>query len=152
MIERILNLGCGNELIEGAINHDRVKHRSEIDIIWDLNELSWPWEDNYFDTIAARAVLEHLEIDLIKSVSECWRILKPGGKLWFKLPYWKHENSYSDPTHRWFCNLETPTIFDPETPYGAKYKFYFPRKWKIIKGPLFNSAKSSILTTMVKIL
>lgn len=148
MSRKMLNLGAGNDILEGAINHDRIAHRPEIDLVWDLNFLPWPWDDALFDLVNARAVLEHLDIDLITSVNEIWRIMKPGGRLVLKLPYWAHNNSYMDPTHRWFAALETPTVFDPDTPYGAKYSFYTERKWKVVKGPKLNRAHSSIHCTL----
>lgn len=149
MIEKkILNLGAGNDIIRGAVNHDRIKHRNEISSVWDLNVLPWPFGDGEFDIVNARAVLEHLNIDLIKSVNEVWRILKPGGILVLKLPHWNHNISYIDPTHRWFYSIETPTIFDPSTEYGSRYNFYTDRKWKIVKGPKLKRAKSSIHCTL----
>ena len=148
MSQKILNLGAGNDIIKGAVNHDRLAHRPEIDVVWDLNEFPWPWKDEEFHIVNARAVLEHLDCDVLTSINEIWRILKPGGRLVLKLPYWKHNNSYMDPTHRWFATLETPTIFDPETEYGAAYAFYTERKWKITKGPRLNKAQSSVLCTL----
>ena len=144
----VLNLGAGNKPRPEAVNHDLRKHRPEIDIAWDLNDVPWPWEDESFDFVVARAVLEHLRINLLESVGECWRILRPGGRIYLKLPHWNHNNTYMDPTHYWQCAIETPTIFDPETTYGKAYAFYTERKWKIIKGPALNRAKSSILVTM----
>jgi len=146
----ILNLGAGNKLIEGAVNHDQVKHRPEIDIVWDLNVLPWPWEDQSFDVIAARAVLEHLRLNLFESMDECWRILRPGGKVYVKLPYWKHDNSFADPSHYWQFSLHTPEIFDPATELGRQYQFYPHRKWQIIKGPKLNRAHSAIHCTLRK--
>lgn len=147
-LKAILNLGAGNDIRPGAINHDRICHRPEIDIAHDLNILPWPWEDASFDVIIARAVFEHLHINLLESVGECWRILRPGGQLYMKLPHWQHDHTYMDPTHYWAFALNTPTIFDPETSYGKKYCFYTDRKWKIVKGPAFNGARSSVLVTM----
>lgn len=144
----ILNLGCGNKLVPDALNHDLRKHRPEIDVAWDLNDLPWPWEDESFDLIVARAVLEHLRINLIESVNECWRLLRPGGRMYLKLPHWKSEISHLDPTHYWKFSLQTPTIFDPDTDFGRAYSFYTDRKWKIVKGPRLNRAKSSIHVTM----
>jgi len=148
MSRKTLNLGCGNWLIAGAVNLDRVKHRPEVDIVHDLNDLPWPFESESFDFIAARAVLEHLRINLLESVGECWRILRPGGQLYLKLPLWGHNNTYMDPTHYWAFAVETPFIFDPDTDYGKKYAFYTEKKWKIIKGPRANRAKSSLHVTM----
>lgn len=146
----ILNLGAGNLLIEGAVNHDQVKHRPEIDVVWDLNELPWPWKDESFDLVVAKSVLEHLRMDLFRSMDECWRILHPEGKVYLKIPYWRHNTSYGDPSHHGRFSLETPQFFDPETKLGRAYQFYPHRKWKIIKGPLLNKSKSSIHCTLQK--
>jgi predicted SAM-dependent methyltransferase len=143
-----LNLGCGGDAREGFVNHDLRKHSPRIDVAWDLNDLPWPWEDESFDLIVAKAVFEHLRLNLLESVGECWRVLRPGGKLWMKLPHWEHNNSYLDPTHYWQFALHTPDIFDPETRYGKRYNFYTERKWKIVKGPKLNRAKSSIIVVM----
>lgn len=144
----ILNLGCGNKPIVGAINHDRIIHRPDIDIAWDLNDLPWPWADNSFDLIVALAVLEHLRINLIESVNECWRILRPGGELYIKLPYWDSEVSYIDPTHYWRFSPSSLDIFDPSTEYGRRYSFYTPYKWTIIKAPQLNRAGTSFHARM----
>jgi SAM-dependent methyltransferase len=145
---KVLNLGAGNKVIEGACNQDRVRHRPEIDVAHDLNELPWPWEDESFDHIVASAVLEHLRIDLVQSLDECWRILRPGGSLRCKVPYWKADRSYSDPTHHWQFTLSTFHFFDPETTLGARYDFYTPRKWEIVKKPHLNPERTSVVVTM----
>lgn len=144
----ILNLGAGNKLVAGAVQHDLTKHRPEIDVVWDLNVLPWPWEDNSFDLVVARAVFEHLRINLVETVNECWRILRPGGVLYVKLPYWCSDNSYRDPTHYWRFSLGTCDLFDPETKYGHDYAFYTERKWKIIKPARLNKARTSFALKM----
>lgn len=143
-----LNLGAGNKLVAGAVNHDLTQHRPEIDVAWDLNNRPWPWDDNSFDLIVACAVLEHLRINLIESVNECWRILRPGGMLYLKLPYWNAANSYRDPTHYWRFSLDTCDLFDPDTPYGHAYEFYPAQKWKITKRARLNDARTSFSLKM----
>jgi len=144
----ILNLGAGNKLVKGAVQHDRTKHRPEIDVVWDLNDLPWPWPDNSFDMIVACAVLEHLKINLIESVNECWRILRPGGVLHVKLPYWNSDNSYRDPTHYWRFDLRTCDLFDPKTKYGHDYQFYPVKKWEITQKARLNKAGTSFALKM----
>lgn len=140
----MLNLGTGNRPIEGAINHDLYKHRPEIDFVWDLNILPWPWKDNSFNKIYAIAVLEHLEINFLKSMNECWRILKPNGILKVKLPHWQHENCWADPTHtRGFC-LKVFDFFDTKKQYGIEYGFYTDKKWKILEKGWATKINSSI--------
>lgn len=147
---QVLNLGSGRKPIRGAINHDLSLdvQRPFVTVAHDLNLLPWPWADNSFDCIVARAVLEHLNIDLVASLNECWRILRPGGALHLKVPYWRSDRSYSDVTHRWFCNLESFDQFDPERRRGREYEFYTQRHWQIVKGPRLNEAKTSIHVTM----
>ena len=146
----ILNVGAGNRIIKGAINHDRVKHRQEIDVAHDLNELPWPWGDETFDKIVALAVFEHLDIDLVASLNECHRILRPGGHLVIKLPLQSGANAYDDPTHRWFFTLRSLDQFCPETQRGKDYSFYTPLKWAFVKRPRANNAKTSLWATLEK--
>ena len=150
-MKEILNIGCGKRPIKDAINHDVTKHADYVDIVHDLNILPWPWKDEQFVKIAALAVLEHLDIDLLHSLNECWRILKPGGTLVIKLPLWNSENSYDDPTHRWFFTLNSLNQFCPETQRGRDYDFYTPYKWKFVKRPKPNNAKTSLWATLRKI-
>jgi ubiquinone/menaquinone biosynthesis C-methylase UbiE len=134
VIPTTLNLGAGNRIAQGAINHDVWAHRPEINSTHDLNVLPWPWPDDAFKHIEAWAVLEHLQITLIESLGECWRVLRPGGMLRVKLPFWNVDQSYADPTHRWFFSLRVLDIFDPDTPRGKEYSFYTERKWRITRA------------------
>ncbi len=139
-----LNLGAGNRILPDSINHDIVKHRPEIDIVWDLNKLPWPWADNEFDVVVAYAVLEHLKLNLLESMNEIWRILVPNGLVCLKVPYWNSPISWWDPTHYWKFDVGSFNIFDPTTKYGRYYKFYGSRTWSIVRPAELNKAKSSI--------
>ncbi len=145
---RMLNLGAGNRIIEGAVNHDLVKHRPEIDIAHDLNELPWPWADDAFDLIVSTSVFEHLNIDMLEILNECWRILVPGGAIHIKVPHWKADQAYEDPTHRWQFALGSFDVFDPDTRRGREYAFYSDRKWRIIRPARLNNAKTSIFVDL----
>lgn len=128
-----LNLGAGNRPIEGFVNHDCWKHSAEIDIAWDLNKLPWPWNGGEFSEIHAMSVLEHLNIDLLQSIDECWRILASGGTLCVRVPYWRHETCWRDPTHRRGYTIATFDLFDPSTKAGIDYGFYTECKWEIVE-------------------
>lgn len=145
----VLNLGAGNRIIEGAVNHDRMIHRPEISVAHDLNRMPWPWEDESFDVICARAVFEHLDVDLVAAMDECWRILRTGGTLDIKLPHWQHFSCYQDPTHRRGYDVGVFDWFDPETPNGRIYSFYTPRKWRVVWKDFANGQRSSIAAEMV---
>jgi len=129
----ILNLGAGNRILgEGAINHDIVKHRSEVDTVWDLNDRPWPWPDSSFEQITARSVFEHLRLTLIEACDECWRILAPGGQLMIVYPLAAGPTAYEDPTHRWHWTEASVDYLDPDTRHGQDYGYYTDRKWEII--------------------
>lgn len=151
MAERLLNLGCGQKPIEGAVNHDRIKHHDYVDVAHDLNDLPWPWENNSFDKIAAIAVLEHLDIDLVTSLNECHRLLRPGGQLVIKLPLWNADRAHDDPTHRWYYTVRALDQFCPETQRGRDYAFYTPHKWRYVKRPRPNNSRTSFFATLEKL-
>jgi len=144
----ILNLGAGNHIWPGAVNHDRSKHRPEIEAVHDLNVLPWTWPDNSFDQIAASSVFEHLHIDLVQALNECWRILRPQGTLRVKVPHWQHDNAYADPTHRWRFSLRSFDVFVLDTKLGKELNFYTPHKWRFVKPPKLNNHQSSMIVTL----
>ena len=146
-----LVLGCGAAPLSNSTNHDRTLHSEYVDIAWDLNDLPWPFKDESYEAIVAKAVFEHLYHDLLTSVNECWRILKPGGALYMKLPAWNNEISYQDPTHKWFYSPRVFEYFDPDTPLGKKYWFYTDKKWKIRSIGMYNSGHTSIHGSLQKV-
>lgn len=131
---KTLNLGAGNRIIEGAINHDVVKHRAEIEVVHDLNDMPWPWPDESFDKVLALSVLEHLRQNLLTSMDEIWRITAPGGETVVKLPFWKANNSWEDLTHLHLVGPGIMDQLDPRTKRGHDYWFYTRRKWAVEKG------------------
>ena len=126
-----LNLGCGNDIRKGWINHDLLRHTKHIKP-WDLNNTPWPWKDNTMTVIDAISVFEHLKLTLIETLNECWRILTPNGLLHIKYPLDKSCFIREDPTHRWFWGEFVTDFVDPTTKYGKGALYYTPFKWKII--------------------
>ena len=128
---RKLNLGCGLDLRKGWINHDRTKHHKHVHKVHDLNMLPWPWGASTVDQIDAISVFEHLKIDLITTLNECWRILRPEGVLRIKYPLFTSPFIHNDPTHRWFWSDKVVDFVDPSTEYGKKAIYYTKFKWEI---------------------
>lgn len=146
-MDSVLNLGAGNHIMTGAVNHDLTRHRPEIDVAHDLNIMPWPWADSSFSLVTVSSVFEHLNIDLVKALDECWRILQPEGILRVKLPHWRHDNAYADPTHRWQYSMRSLDVFDPTTKLGKELSFYSERKWRIL-GVKTNKQRSAVIGEM----
>jgi SAM-dependent methyltransferase len=146
----VLNLGCGMRPNKTGVNHDLHKHHPFVDVAHDLNILPWPWADETFDAIKAWSVFEHLSRERVSIIDECWRILKPGGLLVVKLPYWKNEQAHDDITHYWFTNLHQFDQFDPTTERGEQYGFYTPFPWKLESSKFSNRGHSSIVHKLRK--
>lgn len=79
-----LHLGAGSRTVDGWLNSDIVC--SEYDV--DLASTPLPFPDRHFTDIVSQHTIEHLDYDpqLLALFSECFRILKPGGKVWFSCP------------------------------------------------------------------
>lgn len=77
---QILNLGCGNDTY-GTHRVDFIKTKATTEVC-DLNQ-PLPFQDNYFDEIYCKSVLEHIK-NLGTFVDECYRVLKKGGKIYMR--------------------------------------------------------------------
>ena len=92
-----LNLGAGNlDVREGYVNLDSWPYPG-IDILWDLNKLPLPFEDNKFDEILAYSILEH--VNYVPLMDELHRILEPGGIIKIRVPHFTFVEAHADPTH-----------------------------------------------------
>lgn len=98
---KVLNIGCGKDYIEGAINADINPHLKH-DLIWDVQGNIRPYfnkEDlGAFDKIVAHDVLEHIP-DLTKAMTNCRDLLRLGGEMDIVVPYDLSLGAWSDPTH-----------------------------------------------------
>ncbi len=117
-----LNLGAGNDIKSGYVNHDLVALNG-IDVVHDLNVYPWPMESQSFDEVIAFDLLEHLD-DFMKAMEEIHRIMKPGGILKIRVPYWNSWCTHSDPTHRRGFHELRFHFFDPNSPYCAERSYY----------------------------
>lgn len=108
-----LNLGCGSRLAEGYVNVDRVK-LDGVDVVHDLDVLPWPWEDGSAEQIVAQDVFEHVA-DPIGFMTESFRVLTVGGVLVIKSPHFRHQDAFTDPTHKRFCTEHTWDYWIPGT-------------------------------------
>jgi len=92
-----LNLGVGRDALDGWVNVD-IKQYAGVNVIWNLNIVPWPFENEQFDEILALDILEHV-VDLTAVMDECWRVLQAGGEITIRGPVAGGINHYADPTH-----------------------------------------------------
>jgi SAM-dependent methyltransferase len=100
----VVDLGCGtapykNDILAHAdeyvgVDWDNSLHDINPDVVADLSK-EFPFDDNYADTLVSFQVLEHIPTPQFY-LSECYRILKPGGALLLSVPFqWRvHEAPY----------------------------------------------------------
>ena len=95
---RVLNLGCGAHKQPGAIGADR-NPASQADLLCDLDHMPYPFEDDRFDEVHLRHVIEHLA-DVVAVTAEVWRIARHGASVFVHTPHFSSIHSYTDPGHR----------------------------------------------------
>ena len=89
---RILDLGCGTKPYRLAnivmdINPIIKELPDNVSkIIYDLNNIPYPFEDCSIDEIHCYQLLEHLRVHTLDFFRECYRVLKPNGTLHVHLP------------------------------------------------------------------
>ena len=95
---RVLNLGCGNRRVEGAINLD-VTPDTAPDVVHDLDVLPWPFPSDQFREVLANDVIEHLG-DTLAVLGEIHRVCADGAVVRITVPHFSCANAFTDPTHR----------------------------------------------------
>lgn len=124
----ILNMGCGKTRIPGSIGVDRVKIDGCVDIVHDLDVLPYPFADSSADEIHFYHVLEHLT-DPIKKMEEVWRILKPGGTLYLRVPHFSGMGAFTDITHRRPFGYFSFDCFEPD----SYQNFYTTARFNVLR-------------------
>lgn len=82
---KLLNIGCGEIFHPDFINIDMVP-QSPLVKRCDIRQ-KLPYPDHIFDACYSSHVLEHMtEKEGVRFITECWRILKPGGVLRVVVP------------------------------------------------------------------
>ncbi|HVG32488.1 MAG TPA: class I SAM-dependent methyltransferase [Pyrinomonadaceae bacterium] len=96
--KKVLDVGCGTNKYRGAVGID-YNPRTDADVIHDLGVLPYPFQDDEFDLIVSRHVIEHVP-DVMAFVSELHRITKAGGRIQLVTPHYSNPDWPTDPTHR----------------------------------------------------
>lgn len=117
-----LDLGCGLNKVSGAIGLDSADLPG-VDVVHNLDQYPYPFDDATFETIYCNSILEHVS-EPIRTMSELYRILKPGGVVHISLPHYSHPRTYADPTHKHFYSFGVVRYLAGEVyPYYGNGKF-----------------------------
>lgn len=104
-----LNLGCADRHLAGFLNVDCCQ---PADLIFDLDNERWPWDDCSVEAIWADDIVEHLA-SRIAFMNEAWRVLEPFGVLHIVTPNAAKGGGYfQDPDHCTPWTLSTFKYFD----------------------------------------
>lgn len=101
-----VELACGQQKQEGYIGVDR-ENIEGVDIVHDLEQYPWPFEDDSVYEFFTSHYVEHIpiirtydsEYGLVKFMEEVWRCLMPGGLIKIVAPYYTSIRAWQDPTH-----------------------------------------------------
>ena len=139
-----LELACGKYPDAEAVNLDIVAVEG-CDIVHDLEQYPYPFEDGQFEHIQATDIVEHIT-DIFKMFAELHRILAPEGIIKIHTNYAGHISAFTDPQHKHFFTLESFDYFDPETFMGREFFFYTPVKFKILEKRVDDSGRGLYFT------
>ena len=127
---RILDLGCGKSKVKGAIGLDNIDLPS-VDIIHDLLNIPYPIENESYDIIYLRNVIEHFYLDDIEKIfNECFRILVLGGMLYVTVPHAFSVSAFTDPTHKQFFTFGSGYFWDKK--YQKSYYNDIDSCWELL--------------------
>lgn len=125
-----INLACGQMRHEGYIGIDSVATEAA-DIVHDLYNFPWPFEDNSVYEFECSHFVEHIPIQLkdgsfglIRFMEEVWRCLIPGGTIHITAPFYTSMRAWQDPTHTRAITDVTFTYFNKKMVEAMKMDHY----------------------------
>ena len=92
-----LNLGCGNNYLDGYTNAD-ISPEVKPDVVCDITECI-PFRDNIFDEVLCENVLTQILYPetFMQVMNDLWRITKPTGEILIRVPNAEHICAWQDP-------------------------------------------------------
>jgi predicted SAM-dependent methyltransferase len=104
-----LDIGCGLRKRDGFLGIDKVPNIGA-DYVLDVTRDRLPFDDSTVEEIYCGHLVEHL-IDFIPFMNECYRVLKPEGRMTILAPYYTAIQATQDPTHVRYINENTFLYF-----------------------------------------
>lgn len=92
-----LDVGCGRAKAEGYLGMDGIPFPG-VDVVWNLEDVPWPFEADRFDRIRVIHVVEHVE-NQTGFFKELHRVARDGAIVHLETPHFSSRDSWADPTH-----------------------------------------------------
>lgn len=106
-----LDLGAGQRCREGFTSVDIVPVEGGLKV--DLFKWDWPFIDGEVDEVNCSHLVEHVP-DLCAFMNELGRVMKPGGIVTIRCPYYTSMRAFQDPTHVRFITDASFVYFDAQ--------------------------------------
>lgn len=116
---RVLDIGCGNNKFSGATGID-FSDVEELDIVHNLEEFPYPIEDNVFEVVLLRNVIEHIN-NIVGLMEEIHRVSERGADVLISTPHFSSLYSYQDPTHVRHMAYDSMDYFTDKTKHANFY-------------------------------
>lgn len=129
--QKILDLGCGDNKVPNSIGLDNSSLQG-VDVVHDLLNFPYPFENESFDKIYLRHVIEHFSIEEINQIfREADRILKKEGNIIITVPHVFSISAFIDPTHKSFYTFGSGKFWDIQS--SKAYYKNLKTDWKLLK-------------------
>lgn len=105
------------------------------DVVWDLEQYPWPFDNDRFDEIHAYEVMEHLGrqgdyVSFFAHFHEIWRMLKDGGYFVMTSPRWDGQWAWGDPGHRRIISGQALSFLDRDNYNEETTRTDYRRWWR----------------------
>ena len=135
--KKILDIGCGlKRKIKGSIGLD-MRKAPHVDVVHNLNNFTYPFENNEFDWVEMSHILEHVERPL-DVMNEVHRISKDGATIRLITPHYSSQLSFGDLEHFHRFGYVTFLCLQNTGYFKIKeHKLYFTDLYKVFGISLF---------------
>jgi SAM-dependent methyltransferase len=133
-----INIGAGGTKYNGFLNCDNSNIFPQ-DYIFDLEKDKFPFEDNSVTHVIAHHILEHLGDGYFHCLKELYRVCKNGAIIYIRVPHYKHDDFFHDPTHKRPITRNGFLFFDKE--YCLVNSHYSFSKLALIYGVDFREVE-----------
>jgi SAM-dependent methyltransferase len=151
-LENIIPSSFSGNVLTLDINEDH-----NPDVVWDLNNLPLPFDDETFDEIHAYEVLEHFGkqgdyVSFFSFFNEAYRIMKPGSFFFASVPLDDCMWTWGDPGHVRVINSGT-LVFLSQKEYDKQigktsmtdYRFIYKGDFEVVRAANNNNSLYFIL-------